>query len=242
MTWGGWRRPSASRPPRPLIAPPARRPVIAVILLCVADVTALGIRYAGHRQAGPFDRAVDQWFIGHFGLTSPALTALTWLGDPGPAALITVLIAAACLWFRWWRGAVLALLTVPAANGLTEGVLKPLIGRTIEGLLSLPSGHTTAAFSTATVAAVLLCRLRVGPRRYVARLLAALVYALAVAVAVAMVAQHFHYFTDTVAGVAAGVAPVLIGALVIDAVADRYGARASRSRSATSSSTSLTPT
>jgi undecaprenyl-diphosphatase len=221
MTWGRWRLRNVSRPPRPLIAPPARRAVIAVILLCAADVAALGVRYAGHRYAGPFDAAVDHWFTSHLGLTSPVLTALTWLGDPGPVALITALIALACLWARWWRGAALAVLAVPAATGLTEDVLKPVIDRTIDGVLSLPSGHTTAAFSLATVAAVLLSRARAGRSRRNSRVLMAVAYALAAAVAVAMVAQGFHYFTDTVAGVGAGTGVPLIGALLIDAVAGR---------------------
>jgi membrane-associated phospholipid phosphatase len=226
MTWGRWRLRTTSRPPRPLIAPGARRGVIAVILLCAADVAALGIRYAGHRYAGPFDTSVDHWFISHLGLTSLPLTVLTWLGDPGPVALVTALIALACLWARWWRGAVLAVLAVPAATGLTEDVLKPVIGRTIEGLLSLPSGHTTAAFSLATVAAVLLSRTRVGRSRRTSRVLMALAYALAVAVAVAMVAQGFHYFTDTVAGVGSGIGVPLIAALLIDTVAARRSAAA----------------
>ncbi|HEX3752736.1 MAG TPA: phosphatase PAP2 family protein [Streptosporangiaceae bacterium] len=226
MTWGRWRLRDVSRPPRSLIAPGARRAVVAVIALCAADVAALGFRYAGHRSAGPFDASADHWFTSHLGLTSPVLTALTWLGDPGPVALITALIALACLWARWWRGAALAVLTVPAATGLTEDVLKPVIDRTIDGLLSLPSGHTTAAFSLATVAAVLLNRIRVGHRRRTSRVLMAVAYALAVAVAVAMVAQGFHYFTDAVAGVGAGTGVPLIGALLIDTVAGRWSGRA----------------
>ena len=54
---------------------------------------------------------------------------------------------------------------------------------------------------------------------------------LATAVAVAMVAQGFHYFTDTIAGVGVGVGTVLLGALLIDAVAARL-APAGRGRSA----------
>ena len=47
----------------------------------------------------------------------------------------------------------------------------------------------------------------------------------AAVVAVAMVAQGFHYFTDTVAGVGVGVGTVLLGALLIDAVAGRLARR-----------------
>jgi undecaprenyl-diphosphatase len=216
MTWGRWRRVTVSRPPRPLLTPGARPALLVIIALCLIDVAALGVRYAGHRYAGPFDLSVDDWFKSRLGQTSPVLTALTWLGDAGEVTLITALIVLVCARARWWRGVALAALTVPAASVLTEGILKPLIGRTIGGALSLPSGHTTAAFAMATVAAVLLSR-----RGRRGRLLTVAAYVLATAVAVAMVAQGFHYFTDTVAGVGVGVGTVLIGAFVIDAVAGR---------------------
>jgi undecaprenyl-diphosphatase len=200
-----------------------------VIAVCVAVVAALAIRYAGHTQAGPFDASVDHWFQRQLGLTSPALTALTWLGDPIPVTLILVSIALGCAWTRWWRGVALAVLAVPAASGLTEGILKPLIGRTIDGLLSLPSGHTTAVFAMATLGAILLNGGPAqAPARRAARLLTLAAYVLAAAVAVAMVAQGFHYFTDTIAGVGVGVGTVLLGALLIDAVAGRLAARRAR--------------
>jgi membrane-associated phospholipid phosphatase len=225
MAWGRWRQVTTSRPPRPsgpLLAAGARLAIAAVIIACVAGVTALGIRYAGHTQAGPFDASVDRWTQARLGRTSPVLTALTWLGGPGPVTFITALIALACARARWWRGVALAVLTIPAASGLTEGILKPAISRTIGGLFSLPSGHTTAVFSMATVGAVLLARARRG------RLLTVAAYIMAAAVAVAMVAQGFHYFTDTIAGVGVGVGTVLIGALLIDAAASRLNARPSQ--------------
>jgi undecaprenyl-diphosphatase len=216
MTWGRWRQTTVSRPPHPLLAPEARPAAAVIIALCLIDVAALGIRYAGHQYAGPFDLSVDHWFENTLGRTSPVLTALTGLGNAGPVALITALIALGCARARWSRGVALAVLAIPAASGVTEDILKPLIDRTIDGALSLPSGHTTAAFAMATVGAVLLSRARRG------RLLAVAAYLLAIAVAVAMVAQGFHYFTDTVAGVGVGVGIPLIGAFVIDAAADRF--------------------
>ena len=170
-------------------------------------------------QAGPFDASVDRWFQSQLGLTSPVLTALTWLGDPRPVTFITALIALGCAWTRWWRGVALAVLAVPAASGLTEGILKPLIGRTIGGWLSLPSGHTTAVFSVATMGAILLSRTRAG------RLLTVAAYLLAAAVAASMVAQGYHYFTDTIAGAGVGAGTVLTGALLIDGAAGRLRAR-----------------
>jgi membrane-associated phospholipid phosphatase len=229
MAWGRWRQVTASRPPRPLLAASTRLAAAVVIVACVAVVAALGIRYAGHTRAGPFDTSVDHWIRGRLGRTSPILTALTWLGDPGPVTLITALIALACARVRWWRGVALAVLTVPAASVVTEVILKPIINRGIDGLYSLPSGHTTAAFSMATVGAVLLAgppgQVREGLSRRTGRLLTLAAYVLAAAVAVAMVAQGFHYFTDTIAGVGVGVGTVLLGALLIDAVAGRLARR-----------------
>jgi membrane-associated phospholipid phosphatase len=200
-----------------------------VVVACVAVVAALGIRYAGHTRPGPFDTSVDDWIRGRLGRTSPIFTALTWLGDPGPVTLITALIALGFARARRWRGVALAVLTVPAASVVTEVILKPLISRGIDGLHSLPSGHTTAAFSMATVGTVLLAGLpgqapgRLSRRT--ARLLTLAAYLLAAAVAVAMVAQGFHYFTDTIAGVGVGVGTVLLGALLIDAAAGRLAQR-----------------
>jgi undecaprenyl-diphosphatase len=242
MAWGRWRQPQESRPPRALIVPRARITLTAVVVACVAVVAALGVHYAGHTAAGPLDAAVDGWIKARVGISSVPLTALTWLGDKVEVTLITIAAALACVLARWWRGAVLALLAAPVSALLTEDVFKPLIGRTIGGAqfgpdghlvsvaaLSMPSGHTTAVFTLATVAAVLLFR-RGDRLRY---LLIAAAYVLATAVGVAMIAQNFHYFTDVVSGVAMGVGTVLTGALAIDALAPPLWARVSRAAGAT---------
>ena len=237
MAWGRWRQPQVSRPPRALIAPRARVALTGAVLLCVAVVTVLGVHYAGHTAAGPLDAAVDGWIKARVGITSVPLTVLTWLGDPVEVTLATIAAALACLLARWWRGAVLAVLAVLVSSVLTEDVFKPLIGRTIGGAqfapdghlvsvaaLSMPSGHTTAVFTLATLAAVLLFR-RGDRIRY---LLIAAAYVLATAVGAAMIAQNFHYFTDVISGAAMGTGTVLAGALAIDAVAPPLWARVRR--------------
>jgi membrane-associated phospholipid phosphatase len=242
MAWGRWRQPEASRPPRALIAPPARPGLAVAIAGCVAVVTALGVRYAGHTTAGPLDASVDHWVQARAGVTSVPLTVLTWFGDPAEVTLVTIAAALGCALARWWRGAVLALLAAPVSAVLTEDVLKPVIGRTIGGavfapdghlvsvaVLSMPSGHTTAVFTLATLAAVLLSR---WPNRWHSRVRYPVIvaaYALATAVGVAMIAQGFHYFTDVISGVAMGTGTVLAGAFAIDALAPLLWARLSRS-------------
>jgi undecaprenyl-diphosphatase len=237
MAWGRWRQPQESGPPRALIAARARIALTVVVVACVAVVAALGVHYAGHTAAGPLDAAVDNWIKARVGISSVPLTALTWFGDKLEVTLITLAAVAGCVLARWWRGAVLALLAAPVSALLTEDVFKPLIGRTIGGAqfapdgrlvsvaaLSMPSGHTTAVFTLATLAAVLLFR-RGDRLRY---LIVAAAYVLAAAVAVAMIARNFHYFTDVVSGVAMGVGTVLTGALAIDALAAPVWARVSR--------------
>jgi membrane-associated phospholipid phosphatase len=109
---------------------------------------------------------------------------------------------------------------VPAAAVLAELVLKPLVGRTLMGALSFPSGTETRVFAVAAVFAVLLA----GPVRPrvpagVRLVLAAAVLLGAAAVAVALVVLGQHYFTDTVGGAAVGIAVALATALVIDRLA-----------------------
>jgi membrane-associated phospholipid phosphatase len=221
MERGRWQQTAAGQraTPRPLLAHGARPAAAALAVLCAAVLTALAIRYAGHTQAGPLDARVDGWIQGHLGITSPALSALTLLGDPLPVTIMTVLIALACVRARWWRAVVLTVIAAPVTSGLTEDVLKPAIGRTLHGGLTMPSGHTTAVFTLATLGAVLLCPV---PGR---RLLILAAYVLAAAVAVAMVAQGYHYFTDTIGGAAVGTGAVLAVAFVIDAAAGPVRAR-----------------
>jgi membrane-associated phospholipid phosphatase len=105
------------------------------------------------------------------------------------------------------------------AAGVAELVLKPLVGRTLMGALSFPSGTETRVFAVAAVFAVLMAD-PVRPRIPVAvrLVLAVAVLLAAVAMAVAMVALDQHYFTDTVGGAAVGAAVTLATALILDRV------------------------
>jgi undecaprenyl-diphosphatase len=109
---------------------------------------------------------------------------------------------------------------VPAAAGVAELVLKPLVGRTLMGALSFPSGTETRVFAVAAVFAVLMAD-PVRPRipAAVRLVLAVAVLLAAVAVAVAVVALDQHYFTDTVGGAAVGAAVALATALILDRAA-----------------------
>jgi undecaprenyl-diphosphatase len=145
------------------------------------------------------------------------LEDLAGIGDVLPVAVMTSVLVLACLVTRRWRGAVLAAVAVPAAAGVAELVLKPLVGRTLMGALSFPSGTEARVFAVAAVFAVLMAD-PVCPRipAAVRLALAVAVLLVAVAVAVALVGLDQHYFTDTVGGAAVGTAVALATALVVD--------------------------
>jgi membrane-associated phospholipid phosphatase len=215
-----WRRALEHLPrpvPRPLL-PAAVRPLAAGLLaVCVAVTVLLGAWFRHHTRAGWLDTAVDVRVRAGLGGHLATLNLLAGLGDPVPVTVMTAALLLACLATRRWRGAVLVAVAVPAAAALTQLLLKPLIGRTLQGDLSFPSGTATGVFALAAAFAVLLAG-PVRPRMPAAlRLLLALAAVLAAgAVAVALVGLGVHYFTDTVGGAAVGTAVVLATALILD--------------------------
>ncbi len=202
---------------RPLLAGPARTWALAVLIGCALLAAALGVLFAGQARASWFDHVVDSPIIstlGRHGLTSYRLASP---GTLGPAVLISGAIAVICLRFRRINGAVLALLAVPVSDGLDDGVLKPLIGRTDLGQLTYPSGHTTAVFAIATTVAILVLAPPQQSRTRTLRVLVVLAaLAVSVIVAVAVIALEWHYFTDTIGGAAVAVGVVCGLAMILD--------------------------
>ena len=231
--------------PPPLLSP-RLRPALAVLVAACAGLTlALGLLFAGQAHPGGTDVAVDRWFRTGLDAHQTVLSLLADLGDGGPVALITAALIVACAATRRWWGCVLTAVAEPAAAGLTEFVLKPATGRTMNGMLSYPSGHATAMFALATISAILLLgssgkpggpggpgstsRRRAVPLA-VRAVLALAAYVLAAAVAVAMIAIGAHYFTDAVGGTAVGTGVALAVAFVIDGA--RHIAAVRRSQAA----------
>jgi membrane-associated phospholipid phosphatase len=204
---------------RPLV-PAARRSLAAAILAgCVAVTVLLAALVAHQTRAGSLDAWVDARVQAGLGGQRRVLNDLSGLGDLMPVVVMTAALVLACLVTRRWRGAVLVVVAVPAAAGIADLVLKPLIGRTLTGDLSFPSGNETRVFALAAAFAVLLAN---PPRARIpvaVRLVLALAGLLAaVAVGAALVGLGHHYFTDTVGGAAVGVAVVLATALTLDRV------------------------
>ena len=133
---------------------------------------------------------------------------------------MTVALALACVATRRWSRAVLAVVAVPGAVGLTEYVLKPSVGAVLHQ--GFPSGHATSSFALAAVFAIMLTdpayRRVPGALRLLLVLMALL---LATAVAATMIAIGAHVFTDAVAGAAVGTGVVLACALTLDLAVGR---------------------
>jgi membrane-associated phospholipid phosphatase len=208
----------------PLLSDRARRPAVIVAVCCAALFAAGAIAGAGKSNGNALDQPVDRWVIDHFHAHQHGMNQIAYLGAPKPAVAVTLLVILGCLAVRRVNGAILALLAVLVANGLTEFVLKPAVGETIghPGALSYPSGHTTSVFTLVAVIVVLL----VDPPR--ARLpgwlrlaLAIILVAIGCAVAVSLIVIQFHYFTDTVGGACVAIGVVLVIALLLDAPAAR---------------------
>ncbi len=203
---------------RPLLPGHVRAAGSALLGACVATILAAFLAARG--DPSPLDAALDPRIQA---VMSPFPVLLNWLPDLGTlqlVALMTLALALACVATRRWSGAVLAVVAVPGAIGLTEYVLKPYVG----GILGqpFPSGHATSSFALAASCAVLLA----DPSRHrlprtLRLLLVLLALLLAAAVAAAMVAIGAHSFTDAVAGAAVGTGVVLACALALDLMVSR---------------------
>jgi membrane-associated phospholipid phosphatase len=220
--WRGSGRPPDARRQAPacpavLLPGPFRLPAAALLAACVSVTVLLGISFAGHRQGSWLDAAVDPPVKSALEPFPALLNFLAGTGALIPVNLMALALVLACVVTRRWSGAVLAAVGEPTASTLTEYGLKPLVHRTIDGALSLPSGHATGMFALAATCAVLL--LDPPGRRVPAAvrlLLACLALLAATAVAIGMVARGAHYFTDTVAGAAVGTGMVLAWTLILD--------------------------
>jgi membrane-associated phospholipid phosphatase len=165
----------------------------------------------------PGANALDRW---GFDLVakSPNSAFFIHTTDLGsPAVLVGGCLVGALIVVRRDRMRAVACLLGPlVAAVLVELVLKPLVGRHFEGVLTYPSGTVTdvSAVATAWVVAV--------PRR--ARPLVIVVGTVAVVLtAVAVTGLRWHYPTDVLGGIVLGVGTVLLvdGLLHLGTAGDR---------------------
>ena len=208
---GGW-QPQVGRT---LLPGPGRTLAAWVTAGCAVLVTALGVLFAHQSTADGFDRAIDAPVIGWLSGQPHLRLWLAWPGTIRPAIVLVVAVAAGCLLAGRLNGALLVAVSVPAATGLDEALLKPLVDRTYLGSLAYPSGHvTTDAALAAALSIVLLIPPQPPGTRLPRILLPALAWAVTVVVAVAVI---------TLAGAAVGTGTAALLALLIDLPALRRG-------------------
>ncbi|MEU6162683.1 phosphatase PAP2 family protein [Streptomyces tanashiensis] len=208
--------------PAPAALPPSLRARLGPIAAAAALlVLALGLLYAGHSGPG----RADGWIrpLPH-GVRTPRQTfalATDYLGEPAGAVMLVAATVILSLLLRRPRTAVLTVAAAGAAVATTT-LLKPLVGRTINGgYLSFPSGHTAFLTAIALVLALLVTgRLGLGRTAGLSLVLAAALAAGA-AMGWAQVALGAHYPTDTLGGWCTALAVVPATAWLVDGVADR---------------------
>jgi membrane-associated phospholipid phosphatase len=201
----------------PLLPARARRPAAIAVACCAVVVAVLGAFAAGRTQGNAIDRPVDSWLRHQLASHIHVLSDISYLGGGQISAVLTAILVLGCLLARRVNGAVLALVSVVVAAGLTEFVFKPLVHETINGSLTYPSGHTTSLFALIGVVGVLLLNPpRQRPRPGVRVLLMACLVAIGCIVAVALVGLNYHYFTDTIAGAALGGGVALAATFPLD--------------------------
>ncbi|WP_331530230.1 phosphatase PAP2 family protein [Pseudonocardia sp.] len=211
-----------------MLPPRWRLAATSVVVVGALGVAALGWWYADGRAAGPLDSVIDDRLISRGEGYEHLLWPLADLGSPPALVLGMVILVVAAVRTHRRPAIVLAALGPPLASLVTELALKPLVGRTHFGGLSLPSGHATSI--TAQVTVYLLAFAAVGlPRRALLR--RALIVAaplVVLGVSGAMVSLERHYATDTVAGAMVGASVVCALALALDAWNRARSARAAR--------------
>src|SRR5664280_3116 len=174
----------------------ARQEIIAGSVLVL--MTALGGIYFFFR---PEPAAFDHW-VRVSSTSGSWFTTVTTLRYPLVVILGSVFFAAVMVARNRVR-ALACLIAPPLALIASELVIKPLVGRTIGGVLSYPSGSTVGAAALATAAVL------VSPRRW--RPITAVVATLfALWMALAVVALRWHLPSDALAGLAFGVGVVLL--------------------------------
>ncbi|MGV9310671.1 phosphatase PAP2 family protein [Streptomyces sp. NPDC003691] len=194
-----------------------------VAVLAALTAVALGFLYSADGVLGRLDTRLRPPVEGVGYPWRRAALAVDFLGEPVGAALLVIAVVTGCLLLRRPGAAVFTVVGAGLAVAATK-LLKPLVGRTINGEhLSYPSGHTAFLTAIALVVALLVAgRPGTGRAAGAVFVLAAGLVAGA-AMGWAQVALNAHYVTDVLGGWFTALAAVPAAALLVD-----LGARAAR--------------
>ncbi|GEL25448.1 membrane protein [Pseudonocardia sulfidoxydans NBRC 16205] len=200
--------------------------VIAVVVIVPALVVLVvgAVLVAGHDYGSALDERIEESLGAVRAGRAGFFPVVIALGNVASMVVLVVVVTAVCLAVGRPRIALLALFGPALTGVLTSIVLKPVVGRTLDGADSYPSGHTGAATALTLVVALLLAS---AVRATAARIVIVVVLPSVVAatMATALVVQNVHYPTDTVGGACTALVAVLTVALVIDRTAGQVLAR-----------------
>jgi membrane-associated phospholipid phosphatase len=204
-------------PAAPLLPAGSRRPAAVAALCCLVLVVVLGVGFAHQSRGVALDRAVDSWVMS-LHIPSRTLLLISQLGNLPAMTAMTGALALGCLLVRRLNGALLAVIGVLIASGVTEAVVKPLVHRTITvyHYVTYPSGHTTGLFALSTALAVVLLSSRSGRHKVASRIAIVAAVVVSCMVGVAVIGLDYHYFTDAIGGAAVGIGAVLGTAFLLD--------------------------
>jgi membrane-associated phospholipid phosphatase len=168
-------------------------------------------------ETGWVDTAVDAKVRAALGGHPALLAVLVWPGGPVVVTAMAAAVVLACVLRRQYGKAAFVAISVPLAAAITELALKPLIGRTSWGN-PFPSGHVTSVAALATALTVLLAR----TPRPLRLALACTAFLITAAVALGVIGANMHHLSDTVGGAAVGTGTVLLIALVLDTLSQKW--------------------
>ncbi|SES31438.1 PAP2 superfamily protein [Actinokineospora terrae] len=198
-------------------------PAVGVATACFGVVGLVG-----REVSGPVPE-VDS--LG-FAAADRVFTAVPGIAEPlsyatHPVAMIGVIMLMAIVAYRVRRPrvALLAVFGPTAAVTFNAWVLKPVVGRELDGYLAYPSGHTTALVSILTVFTLVTASNAAPGRRLRATTgTAAVCLVLTGAAVSAIVGLRYHYLTDTVGGFCWAIGAVITVAAVLDLLPGRHPA------------------
>jgi undecaprenyl-diphosphatase len=191
-----------------------------MMTLAAVLFVVLAVRFAGTSTAGRVDVHVDAVVDPVANEHRLLIERVVTLGSTRWVVAFAVLLSVACLLLGRRRLAVLAVLG-PGLTGACTSLLKPILGRTIDGGLAFPSGHTGGATALGLVAALLVISLVRPSRAGAMAIVAAASLIAGGGVGAAMVAANAHYPTDTIGGFCMAVVVVCGTALALDRIAER---------------------
>jgi undecaprenyl-diphosphatase len=188
-------------------------------MLSAIGLVLLTVSHA--RVAGP--EIMDRYVDGHIRLVlspyRPELQGFIRLAKPSIGLAVSAVTAGIGLALGHRRLA-LVVFVGPLLTGAATILLKPAVGRTLDGEFSLPSGHTAGVTAVATAVALLAITLAGRRIRPIVLLSLAGVVAAGFLMACALIVNQLHYFSDTVAGFLTAVVVMLGTALGLDFLGD----------------------